>query len=93
MKGGFGAPQKKSAQKNVPDKANHKRPVNRKLGVDDFRMAITRGNMGVITESVANGTNFSFCFCLACNISHKFCDIGFVFGCGSDNVNYLYKAL
>ncbi|CAG2253777.1 ASZ1 [Mytilus edulis] len=54
-KGGFGAPQKKSAQKNVPDKANHKRPVNRKLGVDDFRMAITRGNMGVITESVANG--------------------------------------
>ncbi|XP_052073142.1 ankyrin repeat, SAM and basic leucine zipper domain-containing protein 1-like isoform X1 [Mytilus californianus] len=54
-KGGFGAPQRKSAQKNVPDKANQKRPVNRKLGVDDFRMAITRGNMDIITESVANG--------------------------------------
>jgi hypothetical protein len=54
-RGGFGIPTKKSTKKPQPEKTNLKPSVNKKMGVDDFRMAINRGCIEVVKESVNNG--------------------------------------
>ena len=54
-RGGFGIPTKKSTKKLQPEKTNLKPSVNKKMGVDDFRMAINRGCIEVVKESVNNG--------------------------------------
>lgn len=53
-RGGFGSPAAKTEKKKIV-KPQQNRSAPKKLGIDDFRMAITRGNIDIVKESVNQG--------------------------------------